>query len=54
MTEDYTPPRRVRTAFMIYSEHKREEILEEKPRMEEDELLREVARHWARLDNDTK
>ncbi len=31
MTEDYTPPRRIRTAFMIYSEHRREEIIEDNP-----------------------
>lgn len=52
MTEDYTPPRRVRTAFMIYSEHKREEVLEERPGAKEEEILREVAKAWSKLDSD--
>ena len=54
MTEDYTPPRRVRTAFMIYSEHKKEEVLEEQPNIKEPELLREIARCWSHIDNDSK
>jgi hypothetical protein len=52
MTEDYTPPKRSKTAFMIYAEHKREEILEEKPNATMTELTREIARCWACLDND--
>jgi|LauGreDrversion4_2_1035121.scaffolds.fasta_scaffold3599944_1 hypothetical protein len=54
MTEDYTPPRRIRTAFMIYSEHRREEILEENPQISQEDLLREIAKSWAHLDNDMK
>ena len=52
MTEDYTPPRRVRTAFMIYSEHKREEVLEDRPGLKEEEILREIAKAWSHLDSD--
>lgn len=52
MTEDYTPPRRMRTAYMIYGEHKREEILEQEPNIGLNELTREIAKCWAHLDND--
>jgi hypothetical protein len=54
MTEDYTPPRRMRTAFMIYSEHKREEILEDSPQITTHQLEREIAKCWAHMDNDMK
>lgn len=54
MTEDYTPPRRMRTAFMIYTDHKKEEILEDNPNISETQLLREVTKAWAHLDNDMK
>lgn len=52
MTEDYTPPKRSKTPFMIYAEQKREEILDEKPNVSLPELTREIARCWACLDND--
>eukprot|EP00347_Sterkiella_histriomuscorum_P018014 403347115 len=54
MTEDYTPPNRTKSAYQIFTEHKREELLEEKPNMTLNELTREIAKHWARLDNDQK
>jgi hypothetical protein len=56
VTEDYTPPRRQRTAFMIYSEHKREEVLEDHPHFVDNEegLKRMIVRAWAHLDNDQK
>ena len=52
ITEDYTPPKRTKTAYMIYADHKREELLEENQNISLDELTREIARCWAKLDND--
>ena len=52
MTEDYTPPKRSKTPYMIYAEQKREEILDDKPNALMTEITREIARCWACLDND--
>ena len=54
MTEDYTPPKRSKTPYMIYAEQKREEILDDKPNATLTEITREIARCWACLDNDQK
>lgn len=41
---------------MIYSEHKREEVLEDHPHLEgdEDAIKRQIVKAWAHLDNDQK
>ncbi|CDW82148.1 UNKNOWN [Stylonychia lemnae] len=54
MTEDYTPPNRTKSAYQIFTEHKREEILEDNPNISLNDLTREIAKSWAKLDNDQK
>lgn len=52
MTEDYTPPKRSKTPYMLFAEQKREEVLDERPEATLTEITREIARSWAVLDND--
>jgi hypothetical protein len=54
LTDEFTPPKRNKSAYAIFTEHKREEILENNPNIGLNDLTRQIARSWACLSKDEK